>query len=331
MTAPPAPADGPVVFARVIASDGAARSIDWHAIKGFTPGEGELLWVHIDRGAPELKPWLRDALGLSESTIEALTGDARRPRAFREGNAVAAILRGIGTGGAADDGDLTAMQLWADATHVVTLRRHRLLAAGDVLDEVDASDDVTSAGDLVARLLEDTVARIGDVIVDMNDRIDALEAADDDADTPEGRITAIAGLRRRCLAMKRHLSPQQAALIRVGREAPAWFSDDNRAVMRETADLLHRFLEDIDVTMESAVVLQDDLNARTAAQTNRTSYLLSIVAAIFLPLGFVASLFSTNLAGTPGTRDGASFWILCGAMAALVAAQLVVFRRLRWL
>lgn len=321
--------DGPVVFARVIDGEGRSRAMDWHTIKDFAPGDGELLWVHIDRGAPELKPWLRDTLGLSEPTIEALTADTKRPRSFRDGNAVAAVLRGIGTGGSAGKGDLTSMQLWADAHHVVTLRRHRVHAAGDVLDEVDANDDVTSAGDLVARLLEETVARIGDVIADMNDQLDQVEDAD--PDPSEDRITAIAALRRQGLTMKRHLSPQQAALIAVGRDAPAWFSDANRAVVRDTVDQLHRFLDDIDVVTQSAVVLQDDLNARAAAQTNRTSYVLSIVAAVFLPLSFLVSMFSTSLAGMPGTKDPSSYWILCGVLSVLVAGQLVAFRRWNWL
>ena len=182
--------DGPVVFARVIDAAGVSRSIDWHRIKGFEVGEGELLWVHIDRGAPELKPWLRDELGLSDPTIEALTADAKRPRSFREGNAVAAILRGVGTGGSAEAGDLTSMQLWSDGSHVITLRRNRLHAAAEVLGEVDDGNEVTSAGDLVARLLEETVAQIGDIIGDMNDQIDALEEGTGDRGA-EDKLTLI--------------------------------------------------------------------------------------------------------------------------------------------
>ena len=328
---PGASRDDPVVFARIIQADGTSRSIDWHTIKEFEPGENELLWVHIDRGAPELKPWLSGELGLSAPTIDALTADAKRPRSFREGNAVAAILRGIGTGGDAEAGDLTSMQLWSDGSRVVTLRRNQVPAASDVLDEVDAGNDVTSAGDLVARLLEETIAQIGNVIGDMNDQVDTLEAADGDDRSVDDTLNAISDLRRKCLSMKRHLSPQQAALILVSRNAPAWFSEENRAVVRETVDQLHRYLDDLDVIRESAVVLQDDLNARATAQTNRTSYLLSIVAAIFLPLGFITSLLATNLAGTPGTKDPSSFWILCASIVVLVAVQLVTFKRLKWL
>jgi zinc transporter len=78
-------------------------------------------------------------------------------------------------------------------------------------------------------------------------------------------------------------------------------------------------------------VLQDDLNNRAAAQTNKTSYLLSIVAAIFLPLGFITGLLGMNVGGMPGVNAHDGFWIACAAMAVLVAVQLFVFRKLRWL
>jgi len=331
--------DGPVIFARAFAGDGSSRPIDWAQVRSWQPQvDGELLWVHLDREADVdgVATWLRGDLRLSDATIAALTSNQNRPRAFREGDALATILRGV-DGDAPGDGngdsaDMVAMQIWADAHRVVTLRRRRLQAPKDVLAEIDAAQmGRITVGDLVTRLVEQTVARIGGVVLDMNDRIDQLEASCDGSVRIEDVLTAIAQIRRQCLALKRHMSPQHEALIHIAREAPDWLSADNRAAIRETIDQLHHYLEDIDVSKESAIVLQDDLNNRAAAQTNKTSYLLSIVAAIFLPLGFLTGLLGMNVGGMPGVNTHAAFWIACGGMTALVAVQLVVFRRLRWL
>jgi zinc transporter len=322
----------PVIFARQISADGTMRALGWDHVQEWRPSApGDLLWVHLDRNAHGISGWLKSHLGLSSATADAITSNQNRPRAFREGNALATILRGINSDGGDNVENMVAMQIWADAHHVVTLRRHRLQAPKDVLAEIEANaGGCVTVGDLLTKLVEQTVARIGDVVLDMNDRIDQLEAQCERARI-EDVLTAISKIRRKCLAMKRHMSPQHEAIIHIARDAPEWLSADNRAAIRETIDQLHHYLEDIDISMESALVLQDDLNNRAAAQTNKTSYLLSIVAAIFLPLGFLTGALGMNVGGLPGTNSHSAFWVTCGGMAALVVIQLIVFRRLKWL
>jgi len=321
----------PVIFARAIAPDGMSRHMAWGEIVGWKPSRpGDLLWVHLERNAGGVSEWLRDGLHLSSATIDAITSNQNRPRAFRDGNALATILRGVNS---SDDGkadDLVALQIWADESHVITLRRRRLEAPKDVLAEIEAGAGSVTVGDIVTRLVERTVSHIGDVIIDMNDRIDQLEERCRDTRLDDV-LKAISDIRRKCLSLKRHMSPQHDALIQIARNAPDWLSADNREVIRETIDQLHHYLEDIDVTKESALVLQDDLNNRAAAETNKTSYLLSIVAAIFLPLGFLTGVLGMNVGGVPGLTDPHAFWVTCGFMASLATAQLVIFRRLRWL
>jgi zinc transporter len=225
---------------------------------------------------------------------------------------------------------MVALQIWADTNHVVTLRRRRLQAPKDVLSENEARVGSITVGDLVTRLVEQTVIRIGSVVLDMNDRIDLLEKQCEGARVDDV-LTEISKIRRKCLSLKRHMSPQHEALVHIARDAPDWLSEANRAAIRETIDQLHHYLEDIDISKESALVIQDDLNNRATAQTNRTSYLLSIVAAAFLPLGFLTGLLGMNVSGLPGTNSHSAFWVTCGGMVALAAVQLFVFRKLRWL
>jgi zinc transporter len=324
--------EGPLIFARAIDLDGTTRPLSWDHVRCWQATvPGDLLWVHLEHDAEGVADWLRDDLGLSPATIDAITSDRNRPRAFREGNTLATILRGINGD---DDGtgsdEMVAMQIWADASHVVTLRRRRLQAPKDVLAEIEAGAGKITVGDLVTRLVEETVDRIGEVILDMNEHIDQLETRCD-REPIEEVLTAISQIRRKCLALKRHLSPQHDALIHIARDAPDWLSSDNRAAIRETIDQLHHYLDDIDVSKESTLVLQDDLNNRAAAQTNKTTYLLSIVAALFLPLSFVTGVLGMNVGGMPGTTSHTAFWITCGAMAVLACIQLLMFRKLRWL
>ena len=79
------------------------------------------------------------------------------------------------------------------------------------------------------------------------------------------------------------------------------------------------------------MVLQDDINNRANARANRTVSLLSVAAAIFLPLSFVTGLWGVNVGGIPLLDEPYGFWMLLGALGAMLVAQLIVFKWLKWL
>ena len=58
---------------------------------------------------------------------------------------------------------------------------------------------------------------------------------------------------------------------------------------------------------------------------------LSVVAAIFLPLGLLTGLLGMNVAGMPGTGSPAAFWIVCGLLLAIAVGLVVLFRKMRML
>ena len=73
------------------------------------------------------------------------------------------------------------------------------------------------------------------------------------------------------------------------------------------------------------------MRGRAVARSEQTNYMLTIVAAIFLPLGFVTGLLGINVGGMPGVEDGRAFWIVVALCAAILLTMLIMFRRWKWL
>ncbi|MEZ5894682.1 MAG: CorA family divalent cation transporter, partial [Parvularculaceae bacterium] len=78
-------------------------------------------------------------------------------------------------------------------------------------------------------------------------------------------------------------------------------------------------------------VLQDQLTDLRAEEMNRNMMVLSVVAAIFLPLSFITGLFGINVGGMPGVDSAAAFWIVLGVCAAIGAALMAFFKARNWL
>jgi zinc transporter len=59
--------------------------------------------------------------------------------------------------------------------------------------------------------------------------------------------------------------------------------------------------------------------------------MLTIVAGIFLPLGFLTGLMGINVGGMPGVEESSAFWIVVAVCIGILALQLFLFWRWKWL
>lgn len=323
--------EGPLIFGKVIDGKGGGRLIDRTEVDHWQPSaEGEVLWLHLRRNAPEVEPWLKSDLGIPEPTAELLVSDSTRPRALREGNALIATLRGINFNPDAEPEDMISLQLWSDGTRLITLRKSPMQTPRDVAALLDAGIGPVDAGGAITAIVEQLVVRMNQSIVDMNEHIDLLEDMDIEEEY-EKILPRITTIRRNSLALKRHMSPQHEALDWISRNAPPWFEDHDRREIAESIDRLRRYLDDIDISKESAIVLQDELRARSLASSEHATYRLTIVAGIFLPLGFLTGLMGINVGGMPGVENGDAFWIVVAICLFIMALQLFLFWRWKWL
>jgi zinc transporter len=59
-------------------------------------------------------------------------------------------------------------------------------------------------------------------------------------------------------------------------------------------------------------------------------YVLSLVAALFLPLGFLTGLLGINVGGIPLAEDPHGFFEIVLILVVLVAVQIIIFMRKKW-
>ncbi|MBO6527786.1 zinc transporter ZntB [Erythrobacter sp.] len=321
----------PLLFGRVLDGNGGARQIGWDEAQAWQPSRpGEVLWLHVCRTRPGVQQWLEGQLDIPEPTAELLTSDQTRPRAFREDETLVGTLRGINFNPGAEPEDMISMQFWSDGSRLVTLRRHPLQTPREVVAMLDRGAGPLDAGATITMLAELLITRMSQSIVDMNEILDELEH-DDSEEHAERMLKQISTIRRNCLSLKRHMAPQHEALEQISRDAPAWFEDHDRREIAESIARLRRYLDDIDISKESALVLQDEIRARSLASSEHATYMLTIVAGIFLPLGFLTGLLGINVGGMPGMDDPDAFWAVVALCTLLFVVLIVVFRRLRWL
>lgn len=316
-----------LICAYVLDGRGAGREIGWAEIDAWQPQAG-CLWIHLDRTGAESRRWLVERSGIDRLACDAMLADETRPRSTRIGEGLLAILRGVNLNPGADPEDMVSLRLWVEATRVVTLRMRRVMAIDDIRASIGAGGGPISAEDLLVRTTRCLIDRMDPVLGEIDDQVDDLEDQVLTAETHDLR-TRLGAYRRQAITLRRHLAPQRDALARLQIEPLPWLGDLQRARLREILDRVTRYVEDLDAIRERGAVLQEEVSNRQAEQMNRTVYILSLVTAVFLPLGLITGLLGINVGGIPWADNPSGFGFVTAGLTAIVILLLWFFRRRR--
>ncbi|WP_346837306.1 zinc transporter ZntB [Microbulbifer sp. SAOS-129_SWC] len=318
-----------LIHAFLLDGRGGGRELSWREVQEWRPQHG-VLWLHFDYTDTQVQQWLREDSGLSPLVAEALLTEETRPRATAIGDGLLLALRGVNLNPESQPEDMVSVRLWVEQHRVISTRRRRLLSVSDLAEQLRDVRGPGSAAALVVGLTDLLVWRMSDTVDTFEDTADELEGRVLDSNSAAMR-SELALLRKQTITLRRYLSPQREALARMLVEKMSWFDEHNRIQLREVSDRLLRHIEDIDAVRERAAVTQEELLSRTSEQLNNRMYVLSVVAAIFLPLGFLTGLLGINVGGIPGADYPAAFLIFCALLVVAVVLQVVIFRWNKWL
>jgi len=320
--------DNGLVVAYVLDGNGRGNELDWAGVKTWKDATG-FLWVHLDLNHANAQRWLKDESHVDEVVAEALLAEDTRPRTSLMKDGLLVMLRGVNMNPGADPEDMVAIRLWIEENRVISTRKRRLLSIDDIRRSIADHHGPDTPGQLLVMLSDRLVARMSTVIDDVDEEMDRLENEVLEYENPNLRHE-LAKLRAQVIALRRYLSPQREAVARLSQDKIPWLSDTDRIRMREISDRIIRYVEDLDSVRDRAAVVQEELAGRLAEQMNNRMYMLSLVAAVFLPLGFLTGLLGVNVGGIPGSDNPFGFeWVMV-LIAVLVAFQVWVFKRRRW-
>ena len=212
---------------------------------------------------------------------------------------------------------------------MLTFGLRHLKALGDVSEVVQEGQGPRSSGALLAQLVERITLRMEPVMAALDDDVAGLEEALLTAPTQTTRRDILT-VRRRTIILRRYLAPQKEALLAFAASEATWLSAEDRREIRLAADRTARYVEDLDALRDRAQVIAEEVSAALSARLDRNLYVLSILSAVFLPLGFLTGLLGINVGGMPGVDNAAAFWVVAGVCLGLGGGAIALFRWLRW-
>ena len=289
-----------------------------------------LAWVHLDALHEDTRPWLEKNLSyLDPLIVDALLAEETRPRIMEIDDGLLIIMRGMNFNENASPEDMISIRIWIDPSRIITIRRRKLKAVVDICEKLEKGTGPKSSGDFIAQLASRLFERMDPVMQELDEKLDTIEEEILDHPDPSKR-QEITHTRRQAIIFRRYIAPQKDVLAQLRLSDQQWLDVTNKRQIQESLDRVTRYVEDLDAIRERAQIVKDELANALSDRLNKNLYILSVISAIFLPLGFFTGLMGINIGGMPGVDNDQAFWIFSGGLAIIVAIQMAIFKLLRW-
>ncbi len=318
-----------ITCAYILDQNGAGKKITSNEVPDAI-AEEKLLWLHFDKCTKENAELLIQFSGIDPIIAQALFSEDTRPRFNPTGNMGALlILKGLNLHPKAQPEDMISIRIWVEKNRVFSVSRYRMAVISEVEKRVELGQGFKTSDEFVAAVSLLLLDRIEPLIDEVDSTMDAIEQNFQDYD--ENLFSSISDIRVSTTTIKRYLSPQKEALGQfVGWQAE-WLSKKQKKLIKEQLERISRFIEDLELVRERAGIEMDEIRNRMQRQMNKSMYIFSLVAVLFLPLTFLTGLFGINVGGIPGSQTPWGFAIFCLLLGAFTTSLLYIFRKLHWL
>lgn len=292
------------------------------------------LWIDLESPTEDALLLLGQVVGLDEESLDDCLHGEQQPRVDEFESHIFLVLYGLHGLKEQEDLDPHKLAAFCGNRFLITVGRHPLLSVRQVRSRCGRHPET-----LLVRGVDHVLFEIIDTIVDYylrvadryEDRLEALEERSFDMDVDEEVLEEAAEVRRDLLELRRLAVAQRHLLLPIAKGEYDFVSESLSQQFSHVCDHLSQVIDTVDSLRETIVSIRDNYHAALTRRTNEIMKLLTLYAAIMLPLTLVAGIYGMNLPLWPPSGHPLSFWGVLAVMASIAGGMLVYFRRRKWL
>jgi zinc transporter len=152
---------------------GGAEALDWQTLP--SAADAANTWVHLYLDDDRARNWLLEESGIPLVAAEALLYEETRPRCTPIGDGLLLNLRGVNLNPGADPEDMVSIRLYLDKDRIVSARRRKLITIADIRERLHTGRGPKNSSEFLLDVTSHLLDRMGPVIADLDDAIDAIE------------------------------------------------------------------------------------------------------------------------------------------------------------
>jgi magnesium transporter len=294
-----------------------------------------LSWIHLDRPTQEEASQLAERFGWHPLDVEDVLSKRQRPKIDEYADYRFVVLhfpvydKTIGRLNAAE------LDVFIGPNYLVTLPNVELLPVTRLFarttEDEELRDGLFSKGSgyLLYHVLDDLFDYCFPILDKIGYKLDRIED-----EMFEGRseeiVRDISNVKQEIISYRKIIKPERSTLRLLERHVVSFLPQDLELYFDDIVDAAERIWDLLDNFKEVVEALEDTNESVISHRQNDLMRILTVFAAIVLPLTFVTSIFSMNV-NFPGFGTAWGFWTVVACLAVTLVALLAFFRLKRWL
>ncbi|MCB0322114.1 MAG: magnesium/cobalt transporter CorA [Bdellovibrionales bacterium] len=290
-------------------------------------------WINID-GLHDVRliEQLGAHYGIHPLTLEDCLNTGQRPKLDEFDDYIYVVLRMFGAKGTvAPEGEQISLILGRG--FVISLQEYR----GDVFNAVrerltkkQGKIRRVGADYLFYALIDSIVDSYAVVIEEVAERIEALDTQVFERQS-ETTLDGIHRLKKQLLNLRRSIGPLREVTKTLERDESDLVESAVQVYLEDVHDHVVAAVEQLDVYREMLKGILDTYLSLLTQRTNEVMKVLTVLAAIFIPLTFIAGVYGMNFHHMPELRWRYGYPAALTGMVLIAVSLLYYFRRRNWL
>ncbi|MDD5456301.1 MAG: magnesium/cobalt transporter CorA [Candidatus Margulisbacteria bacterium] len=291
-------------------------------------------WINID-GVHDHKiiKDVEEMLGLHPLVIEDLTNTSQRPKYEDFGDYIFILLKMLEDNKERNEIDIEQVSLIITKDLVVSFQEDK---EGDVFECI--RDRIRNNRGKIRALKADYLAySLIDAIVDycfsilekIGETIEEMET-DIIKDPDIKTIESIHKLKREITYLRRSIWPLRDVINEFLREESSIVSESSKVFIRDVYNHTVQLIDIIETCRDMVTVLLDIYVTSINNKLNEIMKVLAVIATIFMPLSFIASLYGMNFKYMPELGWHFGYPMALTIMAVIFISMLVYFKTKKW-
>ncbi|MDW7729185.1 MAG: magnesium/cobalt transporter CorA [Bacillota bacterium] len=310
------------------------KTNDLNKIHSLLIEPAPVTWINIDGlGRIDLLSEVGSYYNLHHLTLEDILDTEQRPRQEAYEDYTYIICRALVFNENTDDIESEQVSLVMGNNYVISVseRETDLFKAMRKRIELNKGSARKESPDYLAySLLDIIVDQYYIVIEKAGERLEALEEALL-AKPDESTLQAVHRLKRNMISMRQAVWPLREALVGL-EQSDAVFNHPSVALhLRDVYSHVVQIIDTVDIYREMLSGLIEIYLSSVNNRLNEVMKILTIFAAIFIPLTLISGIYGMNFVYMPELNWLYGYPFALGLMAAVAVVLLLYFKRKKWL
>jgi zinc transporter len=282
-------------------------------------------WVHLHLTDIRCRKWIEEQAWITEEAREIMLSYESHDRIEMDDGQLAGVFVDAKLDFDGRSEEMAELRFVVADRILLTGRRRSLLSVENTRIAIERGKKIESSLELLEEIVDREADYMARAASDLGHAVDAIEdkimtgyVTDARAETPR--------VRRRAITLHRQMSRLLVLFRRVERAPASRMPADMRDAAGRIAQRLESIYQEVHASQDRARLLQDEVSAHLANETNRQLYVLSMLTALFLPATLVTGFFGMNTKGLPFAEDDLGFWYAFAAAAIAAVATYVILQ-----